>query len=275
MKVVEQRFSFADKIKNDTTHLSADVPSELTEKNKKHNALMNVIRHINIVMMVAIFILAVITSIIVIAIIPVLDSDSSMPTSNLIKILIGVSIGGAFMFLNGLSLSYVSKRSISNYIMEMLNLEIMNKDGQVVRLHKLIDAKRSRVNKIFFDVQTYRYFTKDIHNVEERNIAETSCKVPEISHSSAYDLMMTIQDMAILTEHEKIAEDEKQNEQEKRKKQAKIERMKMKYQKANQFSKEDLDNMTDIQTLKAMEDKIQHIRKNEEKMIESWLNDGK
>lgn len=273
MKVVEQRFSFADKIQNNTTHLSADVPSELTEKNKKHNGLMNAIRRINIIMMVTIFILAVITSIIVIMIIPSLEVDVS--TSNLINLLIGVSIGGAFMFLNGLSLSYVSKRSVSNYNMDMLNIEIMNKDGQVVRLYKLIDAKRSRVDKLFFDVQEYRYFTKDIHNVEERNIAETSCKVPKISHSSAYNLMMTIQDMAILTEHEKVAEDEKQNEIEKRKQQAKIERMKMKYQKANQFSKEDLDNMTDIQTLKAMEDKIQHIRKNEEKMIESWLNDGK
>lgn len=275
MEIVEQPFSFADKIKNDTTHLSADVPSELTENHKKHNALMNVIRRINIMMMVTIFILAVITSIIVIAIIPVLDSNSSMPTSNLIKILIGVSIGGAFMFLNGLSLSYVSKRSVSNYIMDMLNIEIMNKDGQVVRLYKLIDAKHSRVNKIFFDVQTYRYFTKDIHNLEERNIAETSCKVPKISHSDAYNLIMTIQDMAILTEHEKIAEDEKQSEKEKRKHQEKLDRMKSKYQKVNQFSKEDLDNMTDIQTLKTMEDKIQNIRKNEEKTIESWLNNGK
>ena len=272
MKIVEQHFSFADKIKNDTTHLSADVPSELTEKNKKHNALMNVIRRINIVMMVTVFMLAFVTSLILMLSISINDGIS---ISKLIPLLISIIILGVFVFLNGLSLSYVSNRSVSNYNMDMLNIEIMNKDGQVVRLYKLIDAKRSRVNKLFFDVQTYRYFTKDIHNVEERNIAETSCKVPEISHSSAYDLMMTIQDMAILTEHEKIAEDEKQNEQEKRKQQAKIERMKMKYQKANQFSKEDLDNMTDIQTLKAMEDKIQHIRKNEEKMIESWLNDGK
>lgn len=275
MKVVEQRFSFADKIKNDTTHLSADVPSELTENHKKHNALMNVIRRINIMMMVTIFILAVITSIIVIAIIPVLDSNSSMPTSNLIKILIGVSIGGAFMFLNGLSLSYVSKRSISNYIMDMLNIEIMNKDGQVVRLYKLIDAKNSRVGRLLFDVQEYRHFVKDIPDLDEREIVKNSCKVPKISHSDAYNLIMTIQDMAILTEHEKIAEDEKQSEREKRKHQEKLDRMKSRYQKVNQFSKDDLDNMTDIQTLKAMEDKIQNIRKNEEKTIESWLNNGK
>ena len=186
MKIVEQRFSFADKIKNDTTHLSADVPSELTEKNKKHNALMNVIRRINIVMMVTVFMLAFVTSLILMLSISINDGIS---ISKLIPLLISIIILGVFVFLNGLSLSYVSNRSVSNYNMDMLNIEIMNKDGQVVRLYKLIDAKRSRVNKLFFDVQTYRYFTKDIHNVEERNIAETSCKVPEISHSSAYDLI--------------------------------------------------------------------------------------
>ena len=273
MGIVEQHFYYSEKVKDDVTHLNESVPSELTETFKKYQPLIKIIR-VFIIMLFSVSFLMM-ASMPIIAVLITIAKDDPIKMHMLFKVLTGSVISGIFLFINGIILSYLSDRYVSQSDIDTLNTQIMNKDGQVVRLYKLIDAKRSRVNKLFFDVQTYRYFTKDIHNVEERNIAETSCKVPEISHSSAYDLMMTIQDMAILTEHEKIAEDEKQNEQEKRKQQAKIERMKMKYQKANQFSKEDLDNMTDIQTLKAMEDKIQNIRENEEKMIESWLNDGK
>lgn len=273
MGIVEQHFYHSEKVKDDVTHLNESVPSELTETFKNYQPLIKIIRVFIIMLFSVSFLMMASTPIIATAITVVEDDPIKMHM--LFKVLISGVITGIFFFISGAILSYLSDRYVSQSDIDTLNTQIMNKDGQVVRLYKLIDAKNSRVGRLLFDVQEYRYFVKDIPDLDEREIVKNSCKVPKISHNDACNLIMTIQDMAILTEHEKIAEDEKQSEKEKRKHQEKLERMKARYQKVNQFSKDDLDNMTDIQTLKAMEDKIQNIRKNEEKTIESWLNNGK
>lgn len=273
MGIVEQHFYHSEKVKDDVTHLNESVPSELTETFKKYQPLIKIIR-VFIIMLFSVSFLMM-ASMPIIAVLITFVEDDPIKMHMLFKVLIIGVMTGVFFFISGAILSYLSDRYVSQSNIDTLNTQMMNKDGQVVRLYKLIDAKNSRVGRLLFDVQEYRYFVKDIPDLDEREIVKNSCKVPKISHNDAYNLIMTIQDMAILTEHEKIAEDEKQSEREKRKHQEKLDRMKSRYQKVNQFSKDDLDNMTDIQTLKAMEDKIQNIRKNEEKTIESWLNNGK
>ena len=272
MKIVEQHFYNSEKVKDDVTHLNESVPSELTDNYKKYQPLMKIIRAFNI-MLICLSILTLM-SLIIMAMGMALSENPEKLRMFFYILTIGV-ITGIFSFINGAILSYLDDRYVSQSTIDALNTQMMNKDGQVVRLYKLIDAKNSRVGRILFDVREYRHYVKDIADSEERKIVENLCKVPKISHDDAYNLIMAIQDMAILTEHEKVAEEEKQTEKEKRKHQEKLERMKARYQKVNQFSKDDLDNMTDIQTLKAMEDKIQNIRQNEEKTIESWLNNGK
>lgn len=272
MKIVEQHFYLSEEVKDDVTHLNESVPSELTGKYKKYQTLFKIIRVFTSMLL---FIGVLVLMSLIIMAMAMVFSDNSEKLSMFFYILMIVVITGIVFFISGAILSYVSDRYVSQTIMNTLNTQIMNKDGKVVRLYKLIDAKNSRVGRILFDVREYRHYVKDIPNSEERGIVANSCKIPKISHSDAYDLIMAIQDMAILTEHEKVEEDKKQTEREKRKHQEKVERMKMKYQKANQFNKEDLDNMTDVQTLKAMEDKLQNLRESEEKTIESWLNHGK
>lgn len=270
MKVVEQHFYYSEKVKDDVTHLNESVPSELTD-NYERQPFVKVVYFITAFLMITLPFSIFPTAIFKFLTIKETD-DVLLELGKTILLLLSSC---AFMFLIFKITDYLGDKFVPKRTVNILNTQMMNKDGQVVRLYKLIDAKNSRVGRLLFDVQEYRYFVKDILDLDEREIVESSCKVPKISHRDAYNLIMTIQDMAILTEHEKVAEDEKQSEKEKRKHQEKLERMKAKYQKVNQFSKEDLDNMTDIQTLKAMEDKIQNIRKNEEKTIESWLNNGK
>lgn len=273
MGIVEQHFYHSKKVKDDVTHLNESVPSELTETFKKYQPLIKIIR-VFIIMLFSVSFLTMASMPIIATAITVVEDDP-IKMHMLFKVLTGSVISGIFLFINGIILSYLCDRYVSQSDIDTLNTQMMNKDGQVVRLYKLIDAKNSRVGRLLFDVQEYRYFVNTISDSDEREVAYNSCKVPKLTHRDTYELIMTIQDVARLTEHEKVAEDEKQSEREKRKHQEKLERMKAKYQKVNQFSKDDLDNMTDIQTLKAMEDEIQNIRKNEEKTIESWLNNGK
>lgn len=270
MSIVEQHFYYSEKVKDDVTHLNESVPSELTE-NYERQPFVKVVYFITAFLMITLPFSIFPTAIF--KFLSIKETDDVLLEVGKTLLLLLSSL--AFMFLVFKLADYLGEKFVPKRTVNILNTQMMNKDGKVVRLYKLIDAKNSRVGRLLFDVQEYRYFVKDIPDLDEREVVENSCKVPKISYRDAYNLIMTIQDIAILTEHEKVEENEKLSEREERKRQEKIERMKARYQKVNQFSKEDLDNMTDIQTLKAMEDKIQHIRKNEEKMIESWLNDGK
>lgn len=268
MKIVEQPFSFPHKIENDTTHISKDIPSELTGM-YKHQLLAKILYYTSVFLMVILPILTLYATLVMLSTIK--PTDNVLLEFGKIFSIIVLAIG--FTILLAKRVLHLDNKVISDTTTDFLNYEIMNKDGQVVRLYKLIDVENSRVSRILIDIREYRYFVNTISDSDEREVAYNSCKVPKLTHRDTYELIMTIQDVARLTEHKRIAEDEKQNKQEERRQQKKIERLKAKYQKANQFNKEDLDNMTDMRTLKTVENKIQNARKKEEKAIKSWLND--